>query len=74
MRDDKICRVTRHILSPKTVCATAAHFVARRQIVHGGDEMCRQRRDNLSPATNCAVTHTVMFKFNVQFELQDQDR
>ena len=39
---------------PKTVCATAAHFVARRQIVHGGDEMCRQRRYNLSPATNCA--------------------
>ena len=39
---------------PKTVCTTAAHFVARRQIVHGGDEMCRQRRYNLSPATNCA--------------------
>ena len=36
------------------VCTIAAHFVARRQIVHGGDEMCRQRRYNLSPATNCA--------------------
>ena len=29
---------------PKTVSTTAAHFVARSQIVHGGDEMCRQRR------------------------------
>ena len=63
MRDDKICRLTRHILSPQRVCTIAAHFVARRQIVHGGDEMCRQRRYNLSPATNCAgatkcaVTH-----------------
>ena len=39
---------------PKTVCTNAAQFVARRQIVHGGDNMCRQRRHNLSPATNCA--------------------
>ena len=45
--DSTFCR-------PKTVCTTVAHFVARRQIVHGGDEMCRQRRYNLSPATNCA--------------------
>ena len=63
MRDDKICRLTRHILSPPNVSTTAAHFVARRQIVHGGDEMCRPCRYNLSPATNCAgatkcaVTH-----------------
>ena len=61
MRDDKICRVTRTFCRPKTVCATAAHFVVRRQIVHGGDEMCHQRRYNLSPAncagaTKCAVT------------------
>ena len=49
-----MCRLTRHILSPQTICTTAAHFVARRQIVHGGDTMCRQRRHNLSPATNCA--------------------
>ena len=63
MRDDKICRLTRHILSPQRVCTIAAHFVSRRQIVHGGDEMCRQSRYNLSPETNCAgatkyaVTH-----------------
>ena len=57
MRDDKMCRLTRHILSPQIVCTSAAHFVARRQIVHGGmggDNMCRQHRHNLSPVTNCA--------------------
>ena len=49
---------------PKTVCTTAAHFVARRQIVNGGDEMCRQRRYNLSPATNCAITGSSIFQLN----------
>ena len=49
-----MCRLTRHILSPKTICTPAAHFVAMRQIVHRGDTMCRQRSHNLSPATNCA--------------------
>ena len=51
---------------PKTVCTTAAHFVARRQIVHGGDEMCRQRRYNLSPATNCAgATKCAVTRYNL---------
>ena len=62
MRDDKICRLTLHILSPPNVSTTAAHFVARRQIVHGGDEMCRQRRYNLSPATKCAVATSLQKK------------
>ena len=54
MRATKYADVHGTFCRPKTVSTTAAHCVARRQIVHGGDEMCCQRRYNMSPATNCA--------------------